>query len=49
MFLDGMDYHFKYTYDNYYFCDRCDARAVEKVRDGKRVAVEWLENTEEEY
>jgi Zn finger protein HypA/HybF involved in hydrogenase expression len=50
MFLDdGKDYNFKGCYDNYYFCYKCGASAVEMVRDGKRVNIEWVENTEEEY
>ena len=47
MFLYGRDYHFKDTYDNYYFCYKCGASAVEIVRDGKRFIVEWVENAEE--
>ena len=46
MFLDDIDYNFKGCYDNYFFCGKCGARAVEKVRYGKRFTIEWLESTE---
>lgn len=49
MVLEDVDYDVKNYYDNYYWlCKKCGARAVEKVRYGKRVTVEWLENEEKD-
>ncbi len=49
MFLYEWDYDVKGYYVNYYWlCKKCGASALDKVRDGKRCTVEWLEKTEKD-
>ena len=50
MFLDDKDYNFfNGCYDNYWLCKKCGAIAIENVRYGNRVNIEWVENTEEVF
>ena len=44
MRLDDRDYNFKGNYDNYWVCDHCNTTCFEKVRYGKSVSEEWVNN-----
>lgn len=44
MSLDDVDYSFKGNQDNYWVCDNCNARAVEKIRYGKSVKVDFYKD-----
>ena len=41
MRLDDVDYNFKGNQDNYWLCDNCHASAVEKIRYGKSIRVDF--------
>ena len=41
MELDDIDYNFKGNQDNYWVCDNCNASAIEKIRYGKSISVEF--------
>lgn len=41
MELDDVDYNFKGNQDNYWVCDNCHASAVEKIRYGKSIKVDF--------
>ena len=44
MSLDDFDYNFKGNKDNYWICDNCNARAIEMIRYGKSIKVEFIED-----
>ena len=44
MSLDDVDYSFKGNQDNYWVCDNCNARSVEKIRYGKSIKVDFYKN-----
>ena len=41
MVLDDVDFNFKGNQDNYWICENCDASAIEKIRYGRSVDVEF--------
>ena len=41
MRLDDVDFNFKGNQDNYWLCDNCNASAIEKIRYGKSISVEF--------
>ena len=45
MSLDDVDYNFKGNKDNYWVCDNCNTRAVEKLRYGKSIKVDFIKST----
>ena len=44
MRLDDVDFNFKGNKDNYWVCDNCNCSAVEKIRYGKRLFVDFIES-----
>lgn len=44
MLLDDIDFQFKGCKDNYWICHPCNLCAIEKIRYGKQVKIEWGEN-----
>lgn len=46
MRLDDVDYNFKGNKDNYWECDACGAHALEKIRYGKSVCIDWYKEDE---
>ena len=43
MELDDYDFHFKGCKDNYWTCYPCNLIAIEKIRYGKQIKIEWDE------
>lgn len=41
MYLDDKDFNFKGNYDNYWFCEKCQASCIEEVRFGKSLKESW--------
>lgn len=41
MRLDDVEFYFKGNKNNYYICDKCGARAYEKIRYGKSIKIDW--------
>ena len=41
MLLDDVDFNFKGNQDNYYSCPNCKIGAIEKIRYGKTIKLEW--------
>ena len=48
MRLDDVDYNFKGNQDNYWICENCNARAIEKIRYSKSVSVKFYNEESEE-
>ena len=48
MALDDVDYNFKGNQDNYWLCDNCHASAIEKIRYGKSVKVDFYRDDDVE-
>lgn len=49
MRLDDTDFNFKGNKDNYWACDNCEATALEKIRYGKSVSVEFQEPEDDDH
>lgn len=47
MRLDDVDYNFKGNQNNYFICDDCEASAIEKIRYGKSISVNWEKGDED--
>lgn len=47
MKLDDVDFNFKGNKDNYYICDDCGANAIEKIRYGKSVSINFEKGDED--
>lgn len=41
MSLDDIDWNFKGNQDNYWLCVKCETNAIEKIRYGKSVKIDW--------
>lgn len=41
MELDDVDFNFKGNKNNYFYCENCNASALEKIRYGKTVCVSF--------
>ena len=44
MSLNDVDYNFVGNKDNYWICDNCNARAIQMIRYGKSIKVEFIED-----
>ncbi|WP_282144732.1 hypothetical protein [Thomasclavelia cocleata] len=47
MKLDDVDFNFKGNKDNYWLCEQCGSSAIEKIRYGKSVSVNFEKGDED--